>query len=295
VLPIGKIPLLSLLVLLLATLSGPSALRGAETVDSLRAIVDSLARRADSLAVLADSFAAARTQKAQAPAPAGPAEVKGPWQGGLGLGLSLNYGNSRQSALISDLDAKRQGRKTRFISHASMTNAGTGERNRTSKGNLRSKFELNQNSRLFYFSSLDLDYNRQAGLNLRVSPGFGAGLGLISGKRARVNLNIGVNLVSEYLRDKPGSTSGHYLVSQDAQIRFNGNIRLEQNISFSPRFEQPNNYLVNLSASLIDQVTRNFSLNVNLEGHFNSRPPFRIPPYKRQDWTFYTSLNYSFW
>ncbi|HUU29468.1 MAG TPA: DUF481 domain-containing protein [archaeon] len=274
---------------------------GIYNLDSLAAAADSLARAADSLGNLVDSLIsrAAKAQQAATPPVPEKKEAKpvqeSPWDGNFGLGLTLNRGNTRQSSVVATIRIDRKGGKTNFINRASVTNIRSKDSKNTDKGTFKSKFELNLDKGFFFFSALDLEYNRQAGINLRMAPGLGVGIVVIKTKKLRLDLNFGANPVTEYLKDKPSRTKGHFLATQGLQVDFNGRTRLDQGLTYKPRVGKLNDYLVNFTLSLTNKLTSDFDLNMNLEGKYNSRPPLRDPPYLRQDWTFYTAVAYTFW
>lgn len=264
--------------------------------DSLRAAMDSVSRRADSLSRAVDSLTARLASPApKAPPPAAAAPEKEPWEMGLGLGYTLNRGNSKQTAFISSLNLSRTGERTRFNNDASFTSASIDSGRKTRKAALKSKFELKHSERFFYFTTLDLDHNREAGLDLRMAPGLGAGFVLLTGKKVSLNFNLGANPITEYISGQPRKTRGHYLGIQELKVRFNSRTRLEQSLTYKPRFDKTEDYLLNFNLSLNNELTSSFSLKVNLEGKYNSRPPLHDPVYKRSDWMFYTAVSYSIW
>ena len=283
--------------------SSELVITGISSLDSLISRADSLARAADSLARLVDSLSFIQSgkekpEKAQPDKSGGGEEEQGytgPWEGSFGMGLTLNRGNSRQQALVSDLEIGRRGERTRFNSRSSFANTSAGNGEKTDKGNFMSKFELKQSQSFFYFSSLDLDYDHQAGIDFRISPGVGVGIAAFSSSEFLLNLNLGANTVTEYPRDRPNLTRVHYLAGQDLQVRFSDRTRLDQSITYKPRFDRMQEYLVNFSVSLTNQLTSNFILKLNLESKYDSHPPEHDPPYKREDWMFYTTINYNIW
>ncbi|MBN2288115.1 MAG: DUF481 domain-containing protein, partial [Candidatus Glassbacteria bacterium] len=159
-----------------ARVSSEGALQpaGAQAVqlDSLRSLADSLARAADSLGTLLDSLISP-PEPAPGPASGKTPAIKNPWSGNFSMGLNLNRGNSDQRSLIASLRVSRKTDKTRFLSSATATNASGSQEKSTNKGNFKSKLEIEQNERIFYFVSFDMNYNRQAGLDLRLAPGAG--------------------------------------------------------------------------------------------------------------------------
>ncbi len=271
-------------------------------LDSLSAAADSLARTADSLKALVDSLyptesaeVKALSEETDAQKAADEEEGKSFWEAIFGLGLTMNRGNSRQSSLVSNLEVSRTGEKTRFIHQTTVTKTNSEDEEDVSKGSFNSKYELSQTKRFFYFTSLDLDYNRLAGIDFRVAPGLGVGISAVASSRCRLNFNFGANSVTQYLRDRPNSTNGHYLGSQDLRITLSSRTRLDQSLTYKPRFDKTEDYLLDLSVSLTSNLTSSFDLKVNLESSYNSRPPRRDPPIRRQDWMFYTAIAYSIW
>ena len=263
-------------------------------LDSLHYLTDSLSRAADSLAALVDSLISSAGRAAK-PVPQEKIEKENPWSGTFSMGLTFNRGNSDQRSLASNLRVNRTGDKTRFSSSATVTNSREHLGRSTNKGSFKSKYELDQSKRFFYFATLDMYYNRQAGLNLRLAPGMGVGLAILAKRKCRLNLNLGANPITEYRRNEPRQTHGHFLGSQDFRIDLNSRTRLEQNMTYKPRFDRLNDYLLNFEVSLTNQLTSAFDLKLNLEGIYNSRPPQHDPPYKRQDWMFYTAIGYNIW
>jgi len=267
-------------------------------LDSLKSLADSLAGTADSLAGLLDSLLKPAGRAAGAQPPEEEAGEENPWSGAFGMGLTLNRGNSNQRSVASSLRVSHKGGKSRFTSSTTVTNSGGEEQETTNKGSFKSKYELDRSKRFFYFATLDMYYNRQAGLNLRVAPGLGVGMALIAKRKSRLNLNLGANPITEYRRETPRRTRGHYLASQDLSIDLNSRTHVEQSLTYKPRFDRVQEYLLNFEISLTNQLTSAFDLQLNLEGIYNSRPPERDPsalPYKRQDWIFYTAIVYNLW
>jgi len=270
----------------------------AALVDSLSAAVDSLTRRADSLATPADSLSSAGGAPAEEPSEqkaAAEKPEKSPWEGSLGFGLTMNRGNSRQSSLVSNLEVSRIGEKTRFIHQTTVTKTSSEDGDDASKGSFNTKYEINQSKRFFYFTSLDLDYNRQAAIDFRMAPGLGMGISAVASDRCRLSFNFGVNLVTKYLRNLPDRTNGHYLGSQDLRLILSSRTRLDQSLTYKPRFNRTEEYLLDLSVSLTSNLTSSFDLKVNLETSYNSRPPISDPPIRRQDWMLYTAVAYRIW
>jgi putative salt-induced outer membrane protein YdiY len=255
--------------------------------DLLGTRADSLAKSAAQLITRADSILLAAGLKI----PPKPDH----WNGNFGLGYTLNRGNSEQTSLITTFDTGRTGETTRFTSHSSVTSTSNEGGEKTNKGSTKNKFELEHSERFFYFAALDADYNRQAGIDLRLSPGAGVGLAVLAQKKLRLAFNFGANPVTELLRGQPNRTKGHYLASEALEVQLNGRTRLTQNVSWKPRFDKTEDYLLNFGITLASQLTRSFDLKMTLEGKYDSRPPVRLPAVKRQDWMFFTSISYNLW
>jgi|GEM_PF-4814050 len=270
----------------------------AALLDSLSAAADSLARATDSLKALVDSLSSAASAGAKDPSEEKAAAEKAEkslWDGGFGFGLTINRGNSRQSSLVSNLEISRTGEKTRFIHQTTVTKTDSEDEEDASKGSFNSKYELNQSKRFFYFTSLDLDYNRRAGIDFRVAPGLGVGISAVASDRCRLSFNFGANIVTEYLREMPDRTNGHYLGSQDLRVTLGSRTRLDQSLTYKPRFGRTEEYLLDFSVSITSNLISSFDLKLNLISSYNSRPPRRDPPIRRQDWMFYTAIAYSIW
>ncbi len=274
------------------SLPDSTAARG--MADKLRAKADSLSLRADSLGKISGALKASSDSillDAGLKLPAQPDH----WNGSFGLGYTLNRGNSEQSSLITTFDSGRKGEITRFISHSSVTSTSSESGEKTNKGSTKNKFELEHNERFFYFAALDADYNRQAGIDLRLSPGAGVGVAALTGRKLRLDFNFGVNPVTELLRGQPNQTKGHYLASEALEMQLNGRTRLTQNVSWKPRFGKTEDYLLSFGITLASQLTHSFYLKMTLEGKYDSRPPVRTPAVTRQDWMFFTSVSYDIW
>jgi len=268
----------------------------------LKEVVDSLARASDSLKTLVDSLLSPAEPVGKALSPWEPGkdspeklgrEERALWEGSIGLGATLNRGNTSQSTLVATFELERRAGRTRFSSKSSVTATNSNKDNDADKGVFKNKFEIVWNRHIFYFGSLDLDYNRQAGIDLRVAPGFGLGIAVVSRPGCSLELGFGANPITEFRRNQPRRTKGHYLGSQELKIALGKRIMIDQSFSYKPRADRLEEYLINFRLSLINKLTSGFALKMNLEGRYNSRPPEHDPPYRRQDWMFYTSLNYS--
>ena len=267
--------------------SGQAAL-----LDSLSAASESLAHTADSLKALVDSLLSRTGQESAENSNNGEENI---WEGSFGLGGTLNRGNSRQSSLISTVEIERTSKKTRLISKASVTTTSSSKGKDANKGIFKTKFEFKGKKLIFYFSSLDVDYDRQAGIDLRVAPGLGLGVAVISSKRCRLELGFGANPITEYLHNQPNRTKGHYLSNLELKINLSARTTLDQSITYKPRAGKLQEYLLNSHLSLTHKLTSNFNIKLNLESVYNSRPPENDPPIRRQDWLFYTTVAYSIW
>ena len=255
--------------------------------DTLRTRADSLSKSAKTLRTTADSILLASGLK-KPPVPDN-------WNGNFGLGYTLNRGNSEQTSLVTTFTTSRKGELTRFSSNSSITNTTSKGGENTNKGSTKNKFELDQSERFFYFAALDAGYNRQAGIDLRLSPGAGVGIAAVAKEKIRLDFNFGANPVTEFLRDQPTKTKGHYLASEALSFQLNGRTALTQSVTWKPRYDATQDYLLNFVISLTSQLTSNFDLNMTLDINYDSRPPVRTPAVKRQDWMFFTSISYSLW
>lgn len=267
------------------SLADTSAARTAATELNSRA--DSLSKSAAELGVRADSILLASGLKKP--------PVPDHWSGSFGLGYTLNRGNSEQTSLVATFNTARKGDKARFTSGSSVTNTSSKGGENTNKGSTKNKFELDQSERFFYFAALDADYNRQAGIDLRLSPGAGVGIAAVAKKKYRLDFNFGANPVTEFLRDQPTQTKGHYLASEALSLRLNGRTSLTQSVTWKPRFDATEDYLLNFVVSMTSQLTSSFDLKMTLDINYDSRPPVRTPAVKRQDWMFFTSIAYNLW
>ncbi len=295
-----RLVVLTFFVALLAAAPPLAAQQQPDTTDA-RGSATALSARADSLSARADSLAKfAGALKSSADSILLAAGLKIPprpdhWNGSFGLGYTLNRGNSEQTSLITTFDTGRKGKSTRFSSHSSVTSTSSEGGEKTNKGSTKNKFELEHSKRFFYFAALDADYNRQAGINLRLSPGAGVGIAALAHKKLRLDFNLGANPVTEMLRGQPNHTKGHYLASEALELQLNGRTRLTQNMNWKPRIDKTEDYLLNFGITLASQLTSSFDLKMTLEGQYDSRPPVRKVAVKRQDWMFFTSISYDLW
>ena len=268
------------------------------TLDSLNNLADSLYQRSDSLSSLVDSLLTkGEVKKKAAPKVEEKAEIKKPnyWDGSAGLGFTVNSGNSEQHTLVTNLSVSRNGEKTRFNSQNTITRTNGSSSKSTNKGNFKNKFEVRFSKRFFYFANADMNYNREAGVDFRLSPGLGAGYLAIDRKKVKLNFNFGANPITEWLKDQDHTTRGHYLFSEEFRAQINGHARVEQNLTFKPRFDQFENYLMSFNVNFTMSLFSNLELQTNIENTYNSRPSKHDPPYKKSDWMYYTSLAFNFW
>ena len=266
------------------------------SLDSLNNLADSLSQRSDSLSSLLDSLLNKKKAEEEAKEKATQeAKKKKPdhWNGSAGLGFTVNSGNSEQHTIVTNLSLARNGDKTRLNSQSTITNTNGTES--TNKGSFKNKFEVRLSKRFFYFASADMNYNREAGVDFRLSPGLGAGYLAIDKKDVKLNLNFGANPITEWLKDRDRTTRGHYLFSEEFRAKINGYARMEQNLTFKPRFTEFENYLLSFNVTFTMSLFSNLEVQTNIENNYNSRPPSHDPPYKKSDWMYYTSLAYNFW
>ncbi len=264
----------------------------AAQLDPQAARADSLAARLDSALAAGDSLRGVIAALQAPPSPAGPVS---PWRGALGLGYTLHRGNIDETSFITTMQVNRIGDRSRFTNNFSFNYIRLEDSPGANRGSFGSKFELNRSERFFYFASLDLNRNEQAGLNLRSAPGLGVGFSLVKQPRARLNLNLGANPVTEWRETVETTTTGNLLAIEDLGIELNDRVSLTQSLSYKPRFDRLEAYLVNFLLSLSNRLTTNFDLKLNLNWDYQSRPPAQLPVLERSEWMFYTSLNYKLW
>ena len=252
------------------------------SLDSLNNLADSLAQRSDSLSFLVDSLMNKNRaeEKATEKKATEKAEKKKAdhWDGSAGLGFTVNSGNSEQHTIVTNLSLTRHDDKTRFSSQNTVTKTNGTESNSTDKGSFKNKFEVRLSKRFFYFASADMNYNREAGVDFRLSPGLGAGFLAIDRKEVKLNLNFGANPITEWLKDQDRTTRGHYLFSEEFRAKINGYARVEQNLTFKPRFVEFENYLMSFNVTLTMSLFSNLELQTNIENNYNSRPSSHDPP-----------------
>ncbi len=226
---------------------------------------------------------------------AGAALAQSGWNPELGIGLTLDKGNIDRNLFLMDFSSQKRGPIHEVRTNMSFSTETGRERESLRKADLNSKANLYYHPDLFFFGMLDVFHNNLAGIDYRIAPGLGAGV-VLARKEVRDTLiynftaNIGANPVFENRAGEGSITKGHYLLITEAEYLLDSSpTRLTGRLDYRPGFTDNANYLVDLSAAVVHQVSRRFSFSNRLKLKYDSRP---LPTKRHADLTFVFMIGY---
>lgn len=257
-----------------------SGLRGARRVPSWLAIAASLA------------FAGpAAGQKAE------PLNEEDPFGADLTFGFTLTQGNSETTSLNfgSTLEYRLPGHEWK-ASGLFLRSSDDGEET-ANKASGMARYDYKPSDRFFLYGRFGASYNRQAGLDRRLAPGLGAGYDVVKTPTLTVSLGGGMNWIQDLFADASQTESVFFTLGQELGLKVNSTTELKQSLAYSPRPNDPQDYLVRAEAVLTTTLWRWFGIRFAVLDDFDSTPfvdPESGEARSKNDLTVLTGLNLRF-
>ena len=198
------------------------------------------------------------------------------WRGNVSVGASFTSSNSQRDVT---LDAEATYRDPRFRLRNTLTGSisDVDEGTRNSWGTFASNYQQYLKKRWFWYALLQFDRNEGLDLDLRTTTSVGGGRYLVSTARSQLYTSLGLAAVKEVYSttDDDGGWSTELDLTGDYQLYiFEGrDTTVGLSLSILPSLSVSNRYRIAYSAALQRKLVSNFTVSLNLNGSYDSKPP----------------------
>ncbi len=226
-----------------------------------------------------------------------PLNENDPFGADLTFGFTLTQGNSETTSLNigSTLEYRLSGHEW-TASGLFLRSTDDGDET-ANKANGTARYDYKPSDRFFLYGRFGASYNRQAGLDRRLAPGLGAGYDVVKTPSFKVSLGGGMNWIQDVFADASRTESVFFTLGQELALKVNSTTELKQSLSFSPRPNDPQDYLVRGEAVLTTTLWRWFGIRFAVLDDFDSTPfvdPETGVERSKNDLTVLTGLNLRF-
>ncbi|WP_456434476.1 DUF481 domain-containing protein [Thermosulfuriphilus sp.] len=200
-----------------------------------------------------------------------PSDVRS-WKARFSLGVELNSGNTDYQSYRAMASLMKKGRSSRLEAEALYEYALS--EGSTDKDRFRGDFFFDQGltPRLFFFTKDLLEIDREADLDLRLQGGTGLSYYLFGPGDNRLQLLFGASFDYEDYK-----AQGAYLVTRALLgfkgARLLGRLGLEGEVSYQPKFSQPEDYQFDGRLRLSLPILQSLQFSLRLEDIYRSRVP----------------------
>jgi len=160
-------------------------------------------------------------------------------------------------------------------------------------GMLRYAYSFGSDLKWYNFYKLEGDQDYFADIYYRVTPSTGVGYWFsdTDDLKAMTELGLGYQYTSYRIETTPDMGEPVLVPRLFVDKRLIGNLHLSEDITAYPSLEDFNDYRIRAETDLVNQITQRWSCKISYIDDFNSDPP---PGFKKQDYTWVTSLEYHY-
>jgi putative salt-induced outer membrane protein len=217
------------------------------------------------------------------------------WKKDFSLGYTQMGGNTKSQAGQSSIDINR---KTPTNESTLKWDGSYSSSNRIVNGKkfygmLRYAYSFGSNLKWYNFYKVEGDQDYFADIYYRVTPSTGVGYWFsdTDDLKAMTELGVGYQYTSYRIETTPNGGTPVLVPRFFIDKRLIGNLHLSEDLTFYPSLDDLSNYRFRSETDLVNQITKRWSLKISYTDDFNSDPP---PGFKKQDYTWATSLEYHF-
>lgn len=217
------------------------------------------------------------------------------WGGSADFGLTITSGNSETTSISVGANATREFVRQRLSFSATYlrtTDEGEEVAHRGEAGTSYRYFPSGQ----FYFTARGSgSFNEPAGLDLRLSPGVGAGYVVAQGENYQLSAESGANWIRDAFVDGTTTTAFYYALAQSFSLQVSETTSLEQELRYNPKADDFSDYLLHGQATLTTQITDAIGLRVTVIDDYDATPFQGAPgeePAEKNDLTFITGVSF---
>jgi putative salt-induced outer membrane protein len=220
-----------------------------------------------------------------------------PFAADLTFGFTLTQGNSETTSLNVGATVEYLLPGHEWKASGLFLRSTDGGDETANRGSGSARYDFKPSDRVFLYGRFGASYNRQAGLDRRLAPGLGAGYDIVRTPTFSLSLGGGLNWIHDQFADASRTRSVFVTVGQDLSLKVNSTTELKQSLSWSPRPDDPRDYLVRGEAILTTALWRWIGIRFAVLDDFDSTPfvdPDTGERRSRNDLTVLTGLNLRF-
>lgn len=227
--------------------------------------------------------------------PADASEEELRWGGSADFGLTITSGNSETTSISLGANATREFVRQRLSFSATYLRTTDEGEEVAHRGELGTTYRYFPNRRFYLTARTAGSFNEPAGLDLRLSPGLGAGYVLAEGENYQLSAEGGANWIRDAFVDGTTTTSFYYALAQSFSVQVSETTSLEQELRYNPKASDLSDYLLHAQASLTTQITDALGLRLTLIEDYDATP-FQGAPgeeaAEKNDLTFITGVSF---
>jgi putative salt-induced outer membrane protein YdiY len=217
------------------------------------------------------------------------------WTGFLDLGYATTRGNTDTSSFTLNTDATRSTTRdkieARFTMIQSSSNAsGTSLTTANAKRGALA-YDLNINSKLFGFGSVNLESDQFQSLDLRFNPAGGLGYHVFKTPRASFDTQFGASEDKEYFSTGLNRSFTEVLAGENFGYKLNGSTNITEALVFFPNVTATGNYRINFDLAAVTAIRKWLGWQFTVSDRYLSNP---LPGRKTNDILLSTGFRLTF-
>jgi len=217
------------------------------------------------------------------------------WSGTADFGLTVTSGNSETTNLSVGARATREFVRQRLVFSATYLRTTEEGEEVANRGELGTSYRYFPNARFYLTARASGSFNEPAGLDLRLSPGVGAGYVLAQGDSYQLSAEGGASWIRDAFVDGTTATSVYYALAQSFSLELNETTTLEEELRYNPKADDFSDYLLHGEATLTTRITDVIGLRLTLIDDYDATP-FQgapgEPAAEKNDLTFITGISF---
>lgn len=218
------------------------------------------------------------------------------WSGTADVGFTLTEGNSRTSSLSLAAGVERELESQKWSLTGSFIRSTSDGEETANKGSAAGQYDFFPSERFFVFGAVRGGFNRPAGIDLRLQPSLGSGYVIARSGRVELSLDGGVSYIVESFENDSTDAALFGRIGQELTVGIGERTNLSQTFAYSPRAEDPGDYLLHAELAFATFFAEPVGLKVTVIEEFDSSPFVDDAGEAREksDLTFITGLTFRF-
>lgn len=217
----------------------------------------------------------------------------GAWRGSLGASFSSASGNNESASVSLNADAVRQTDRDKWVYYVQSlySRRSVDGVNQLTAGLFRTggRYDHDISEWTYGFGGLEVEKNKLADLQWRVSPSAGLGYHVTKTESFTFDVFGGYSYNREELYSGPSRSFDEGLLGEETTHKFTETTSFRQRLSGYPNLTDSGEYRLVFDASFLAPLVERWNLTVNLSARYQSNPP---PGVQNDDTLLFTGLQY---